>query len=197
MEQRVLAIESRDKVGKGVSRRLRKDGKVPAVVYGKGIEPVAVSVGKRELVTAIAGEGGLNHLITLQGAGSLDGNIVIIADITFDCLRGDPTHVDLHKINLEEKVKVRVPVTLKGTAKGVKEGGMLDFLMHTISLECLPTQIPEHIEVDITNLGLGSSFHISDLSLPAGCKVLEDAKATVVNILGRAKDTEASGSESE
>jgi large subunit ribosomal protein L25 len=171
--------------------------RVPAVVYGKGMEPVAISVGKKELVAAIAGEGGLNHLITLKGADTLDGRTVIIADISFDCLKGDPLHVDFHKISLEEKVKVKVPITLLGVAKGVKEGGMLDFLMHTVSLECLPTQIPEHIEVDITNLGIGNSFHVADLLLQDGLKVLEDPKATVVNILGRAKESGAAEAEAE
>jgi large subunit ribosomal protein L25 len=196
MEQRVLAIECRDKVGKGASRRIRKEGLIPAVVYGKGIDPVAVSVEQKELSLAIAGEGGLNHLITLKG-GSLDGNVVIIADLVRDCLNGMPLHVDLHKISLAEKVKVKVSVSLKGAAKGVKEGGLLDFLMHSIELECLPTQIPEHIDVDITDLEIGHSLHISDLQIPSGVKLLEDPKATVVNILGKAKETETVSTETE
>lgn len=186
MEQRVLSIEKRDRVGKGVSRRLRSSGRVPAVVYGKGIDPVAVSVDKRELAAAIAGEGGINHLITLKGGGELDGKVVIVADLTRDCLKGDAIHVDLHKVNMEEKVRVKVPVCLKGSAKGVKEGGLLDVVMHNIELECLPAQIPEHIEIDVTNLGIGESLHIADLTFPSGLKVLEDQKAAVVNILGKA-----------
>ena len=197
MEQRVLAIEVRDKVGKGVCRRLRNNGLVPAVVYGKGIDPVPVSVGKKELCTAISGEGGLNHLLTLQGGGSLDGNVVIVADLTRDCLKGDPVHVDLHRVSMEEKIKVKVPVSLQGTARGVKEGGLLDFLMHSIELECLPGEIPEHIEVDIANLGIGATLHISDLQLPAGLKVLEEPKATIVNILGKAKEAEVVAEEAE
>jgi large subunit ribosomal protein L25 len=191
MEQRVLSIEIRDKVGKGVCRRLRNAGMVPAIVYGKGIDPVPVSVGKKELLTVVAGEGGLNHLLTLKGGGSLDGNLVIVADLTRECLKGDPVHVDLHRIKMEEKIKVKVPVSLKGVAKGVKEGGLLDFLMHSIELECLPAEIPEHIEVDITNLGLGSSLHISDITVSAGLKILDEPKAAVVNILGKGIESEA------
>lgn len=188
MEQRVLSIETRDKVGKGVSRRLRLRGRIPAVVYGKGIDPVAVSVDKRELAAAIAGEGGINHLITLKGGGELDGKVVIVADLTRHCLKGEAIHVDLHKVNMEEKVRVKVPVCLKGSARGVKEGGLLDFVMHNIEIECLPAQIPEHIEIDVTSLGIGGSLHIADVPFPAGVKVLEDPKATVINILGKAAE---------
>jgi len=190
MEQRVLAIEVRDKVGKGVSRRLRTSGRIPAVVYGKGIEPVPVSVDKRELSAVIAGEGGINHLITLKGGGSLDGKTVIVADLVRNALKGEAVHVDLHKINMEEKVKVKVPVSLTGSAKGVKEGGLLDLVMHAIEIECLPAQIPEHIEVDITDLAIGGSLHIADVQFPAGFRVLEDQKAAIVNILGRAAEAE-------
>jgi len=197
MEQRVLAIEARDKVGKGVSRRLRSSGLVPAVVYGKGIEPVAVSIDKKELAAAIAGEGGINHLITLKGGGDLDGKIVIVADLTRDALKGQPIHVDLHKINLEEKVKVKVPVSLKGSAIGVKEGGLLDFHMHVLEIECLPAQIPEHIDVDITNLKIGGSLHVSDVQIPAGFKVIDEQTATIVNILGKAVEAEAAAQEAE
>lgn len=191
MEQRVLAIEVRDSVGKGVSRRLRTVGRVPAVVYGKGIEPVPASVNMKELAAAIAGEGGINHLITLKGGGSLDGLTVIVADLVRNALKGDAVHVDLHKINMEEKVKVKIPVSLKGSAKGVKEGGMLDLVMHVIEVECLPAQIPEHVEVDITDLAVGGSLHIADVKFPVGIKVLEDQKAVIVNILGRAAEAES------
>jgi large subunit ribosomal protein L25 len=170
---------------------------VPAVVYGKGIDPVAVAVSHKELGLAIAGEGGRNHLITLKGDNSLDGNVVIVSDLLKDCLKGTLLHVDLHKINLEEKVKVSVAVSLAGTAAGVKEGGMLDFVMHAIEIECLPTQIPEHLDVDVTNLKIGESLHVGDLKLPAGIKVLDDAKATVVSILGKSREEAAETSAAE
>ncbi|MBP1751734.1 MAG: rplY [Geobacteraceae bacterium] len=197
MEQVVLNIELRDKTGKGICRRLRNKGMVPAVVYGKGIDPVAVAVSHKELGLAIAGEGGRNHLITLKGDNSLDGNVVIVSDLLKDCLKGTLLHVDLHKINLEEKVKVSVAVSLAGTAAGVKEGGMLDFVMHAIEIECLPTQIPEHLDVDVTNLKIGESLHVGDLKLPAGIKVLDDAKATVVSILGKSREEAAETSAAE
>lgn len=195
MQQKEMNVELRDCAGKGVSRKIRAAGFVPGVVYGKGIEPVAVTVAPKELLAAMAGEGGHNNLITLKGGGSLAGNVVIVADVQYDALRRFPCHVDLHKINMAEKVRVRVPVNLKGTAAGVKDGGMLDFAMHEIEVECLPGQIPEHIDVDVTALTVGHSIHVSEVTFPAGLKVLEDSKASIVSILGKTKETEAAEGE--
>jgi large subunit ribosomal protein L25 len=197
MEQRVLNIELRENTGKGSCRRLRSAGRVPAVVYGKGFESVPVSVDAKEFTAAIAGEGGVNHLITLRGAGSVDGQTVIVSDLSSDCLKGSFIHVDLHKVNLQEKVKVKVPVSLKGTAKGIKEGGMLDFVKHDLELECLASQIPEHIEIDVTDLGIGGSLHVGDIAIVPGVKLLEDVKSTIVNILGKPKELESAESETE
>lgn len=188
MQQKTMSIELREKVGKGVARKLRANGRVPGVVYGKGVEPVAVSVSAKELAGAIAGEGGRNNLITLQGGGSLNGSVVIVADLQKAALKGTFVSVDLHKINMDEKVRVHVPVALVGTAAGVKEGGMLDVVMHSVDLECLPAQIPEHVEVDVTGLAIGHAIHVGELTLPAGVKALDDPKATIVSIHGKAKE---------
>jgi len=190
MEQRILTIEARDSLGKNANRRLRENAKVPAIVYGKGMESVAVTVDRKELELAIAGEGGINHLITLKGAGPLDGTVVIVADLPRHCLKNRMLHVDLHKINLEENVKVKVPVSITTIAKGVKDGGIQDIIMHEIEIECLPGQIPEHIDIDVSGLGIGESLHVSDLHLPSGLKVLDDPSASIVNILGKAIEAE-------
>jgi len=188
MEQRILTIETRNTRGKNACRRLRADAKIPAVIYGKGMDSVAVAVDRKELETAIAGEGGINNLITLKGAGDLDGKFVIVADLTRNCLKGKMLHVDLHQVNLLDKVKVKVPVSISSVAKGVKDGGIQDIIMHEIEIECLPTQIPEHVAVDVTNLEIGESLHVSDLRLAPGMKVLDDPNAAIVNILGKAKE---------
>jgi large subunit ribosomal protein L25 len=190
MDQRILTIETRDSLGKNACRRLREKAKIPAVVYGKGMESLAVAVDRKELESAIAGEGGINHLLTLKGGGDLDGKLVLVAELTHHCLKDRMLHVDLHKINLQEKVKVKVPVSITTIAKGIKEGGLQDIVMHEIEIECLPGQIPEHIDLDVSDLGVGESMHVSDLNLPAGLKVLDDPSATVVNILGKTKEVE-------
>ena len=185
MSKQVLNVELREKTGKGICRRLRAAGRVPAVVYGKGMEPVAISLGQKELSEAIAGEGGRNHILTLKGAAPVEGATVIVADLLQDPIKGTPRHVDLHKINLADKVKVQVKLNLVGTPAGVKAGGFLDFAMHTVEVECLPVHIPAHINVDVTELVIGHSIHVGDINAPVGAQILSDAKSPVVSILGR------------
>jgi large subunit ribosomal protein L25 len=197
MEQKVLTIEIREKVGKGTCRRLRSNGMVPAVVYGKGIDSVSVSVDQKELMALVSGKGGMNSLLTLKGGGALDGNVVIVTELTRDCLKGLPVHADLHRVKMEEKVKVKVPLMVKGTARGVKEGGLLDVLLHSLEVECLPAGIPGSIEVDITNMGLGTSLHVSDIQAPEGVRILDDPKAAIVSVLGKGKEAEEAASQAE
>ncbi|GFE61486.1 50S ribosomal protein L25 [Geobacter sp. AOG2] len=191
MQQKQMNIELRSKTGKGISRQLRNADMVPGVVYGKGMDPVAVSIKYRDLQNALAGEGGQNNLITLVGGGSLDQSMAIIADMQRDALRGTYRHIDLHRINMNEKLRVTVPVILKGTAAGVKEGGLLDLAHHELHVECLPNNIPDHIEIDITDLQIAHSIHVSEIPLPEGVKLLDNPKTPVVSVLGRAKEEEA------
>lgn len=191
MQQKQMNVELRSKSGKGISRQLRAADMVPGVVYGKGMDPMPVSIKYRELQSAMAGEGGQNNLITLIGGGSLDQSMAIIADLQRDVLKGTYKHVDLHRINMNEKLRVTVPVVIKGTAIGVKEGGLLDLAHHELHVECLPNNIPDHIEIDVTNLAIAHSLHVSELVLPEGVKVLENPKTPVVSILGRAKEVVA------
>ena len=190
MQQTQLNVELRSKTGKGISRQLRSADMVPGVVYGKDMDPIAVSIKHRELRAATAGEGGQNNLITLVGGGSLDQSMAIIVDLQRDALKGTYKHVDLHRINMTEKLRVTVPIVLKGAAIGVKEGGLLDLAHHELHVECLPDNIPDHIEIDITNLAVAHSIHVSDVTLPEGVKVLDNPKTPVVSVLGRAKEVE-------
>jgi len=191
MQQTQMKIETRTSVGKGISRRLRAAGRIPGVVYGRGMEPVPVSLEPKALSAAIAGEGGLNNLITLEGGGDLDKVVVIVAEIQRDTLMRTAEHVDLHRVNMNEKVRINVPVNLLGTPAGVKEGGMLDFYHHTLHIECLPAQIPEHIEINIADLKIGHSIHVSEIVLPEGVKCVENPKTAVVGVLGKIKEDAA------
>jgi large subunit ribosomal protein L25 len=188
MQQKQLNIELRSKTGKGISRQLRSADMVPGVVYGKGMDPIAVSIKHRELHSALAGEGGQNNLITLVGGGSLDQAMAIVVDLQRDAIKGTYKHVDLHRINMSEKLRVTVPVVIKGAAIGVKEGGLLDLSHHELHVECLPNNIPDHIEIDITELKIAHSIHVSDIVTPDGVKILDNPKIPVVSILGRAKE---------
>ncbi len=188
MQQTQMKIEKRVGTGKGVSRRLRAAGRIPGIVYGRNMEPVPVSLDPKDLNAAIAGEGGLNNLITLQGGGELDKLVVIVAEIQRDTIKRNPEHVDLHMVNMNEKVRINVPVTLLGTAAGVKEGGLLDFAHHSLHIECLPGQIPDHIEVDIADLKIGHAIHVDEIKMPEGIKCVENPKTQIVGVLGKAKE---------
>ena len=183
-----MNVELRSKTGKGISRQLRIADMVPGVVYGKGMDPMAVSIKYRDLQAAMAGGGGQNNLITLVGGGNLDQSMAIIVDLQRDAIKGTYKHVDLHRINMNEKLRVTIPVVLKGTAIGVKEGGLLDLAHHELHVECLPGNIPDKIEIDITDLSIANSIHVSEIKLPEGVKVLDNPKTPVVSVLGRAKE---------
>lgn len=191
MQQKQMNIELRSKTGKGISRQLRSADMVPGVVYGKGMDPMAISIKYRELRDAMAGEGGQNNLITLVGGGTLDQSMAIIADLQRDVLKGTYKHVDLHRVNMSEKLRVTVPIVLKGTAVGVKEGGLLDLAHHELHVECLPGNIPDHIEIDISELKIAHSIHVNEIPLPEGVKVLDNPKTPIVSVLGRVKEEAA------
>jgi len=186
-QQAVLNIEIRSKTGKGFSRQLRRQGLVPGVVYGKGMESVSVTLNPKELIAALAAAGN-NTILLLKGGGSLDGSMAILTDTFVNPLKGTLGHVDLHRINMAEKVRVEVKLHLVGTAAGVKEGGLLDFTAHSIEIECLPSDIPEYIDVNIADLAIGQSLHVGELQLPAGVKVLSDSRASVVSVLGKVQE---------
>ncbi|NTV48202.1 MAG: 50S ribosomal protein L25 [Geobacteraceae bacterium] len=188
MQQKQMNIELRTKTGTGVSRKLRVADMVPGVVYGKGLDPMPVSIKYRDLQDAISGAGGQNNLITLIGGGSLDQNIAIVADIQRDAIKRTIKHVDLHRINPKEKLRVTVPVVLTGTAIGVKEGGLLDLAHHELHIECLPGNIPDSITIDVSGLKIAHSIHVSEISLPEGIVLLDQPKIPVVSVLGRAKE---------
>jgi len=185
MSELALQVELREQLGKNVCRRLRGAGRVPAVVFGRGMASVPVSLDAKEFTQAVAQAGGQNHIFSLKGAAGLEGAPVIVSDVVRDRFKGTPIHVDLHKVNMQEKVKVKVPVNLVGTAIGAKEGGLVDFSMHELEVECLPTRIPEQIDVDVTDVALGHSLHVGDVVAPEGVVILDDPNASVISILGR------------
>jgi large subunit ribosomal protein L25 len=186
MNMNELNVELRSKTGKNICRKLRSEGNIPGIVYGKGFNSTSVSINQRELLKTI--EGSENSLITLKGEAPLDGAVVIVSKVLRDALKGTLRHVDLHKVNMDEKVRVEVKVRLKGTAKGVKDGGLLEFVKHSIEVECLPALIPAHFDVDVTALTIGHSIHVSEVQLPANVKLLDDPKASIVSIIGKVKE---------
>ena len=191
MSMKELNFELREKTGKGICRQLLTAGRVPAVVYGKGFTSTAISVDQRELLKVVSGDGGKNTLITLNGADPVNGAVVIVENMLLNPIKGTPRHVDLHKVTFGEKMRVVVSIKLVGTAKGVKDGGLLEFLKHSVEIECLPAEIPAHIDVDVTGLTIGHSIHASQLQLPENARLLDSGDATIVSIIGKAVEVEA------
>ena len=182
MAQVELNVEIREKSGKGVARKLRTAGKLPAVVYGKTLEPTAVVVDPKELEVAISGEAGLNTLITLKGASELDGKVVILKDVDVHAIRRNMISADFHAINLKEKSVFMVPVNLVGTAVGQKEGGALQLVRNELEVLCLPTEVPQTIDIDVTALEIGDTIHIEEVVAPEGIDLVHDVNFTVLTL---------------
>ncbi|MDR7537736.1 MAG: 50S ribosomal protein L25 [Armatimonadota bacterium] len=187
MERVTLEARVRHGLGKGAARSLRRDGFVPGVVYGRGRQPRAVAVEARALDAALHTHAGRNVLIDLDvvngGDGAGEPTTVIVKDTQRDIFHRRLLHVDFHAISLTDTIEMSVPVVLKGTAKGVSEGGILEHHMREVRVECLPTQVPDEIVLDVTDLLVGRSLHAGDLRVPEGVKLLSSPDEVVVTCL--------------
>jgi large subunit ribosomal protein L25 len=183
MATSVLNVETRVRIGKGGSRKVRRDGLVPAVVYGKGVDALNLHLDPKALKQAIATEAGWNTLITLKGDGPFDGKVVILKDMQIDAIRRDVQHVDFLAINLKNKITVMVPVHPVGKSAGEKAGGSLQLIRHELEFNCLPTNIPTSIEIDVTKLNIGDVVHVDEIVFPEGVESQHDVNFTVLTIV--------------
>ncbi|GAC1312324.1 MAG: 50S ribosomal protein L25/general stress protein Ctc [Acidimicrobiales bacterium] len=175
----VLAADSKRSTGSSNSRRLRHTGRVPAVVYGHGIDPTSVSVDARQLRSALSTSAGANVVLELDIEGT--HHMAMAKVIDHHPVRHTIAHVDFLVVNRNEKVTADVPLVLVGEAEAVKrDGGVVDQTMHTITLTMLPGQIPDSIEVDITDLEPGGFVRIGELELPKGVETDLDPETPVV-----------------
>lgn len=159
----VLKAELRTEVGKQVAKRLRAVGKLPAVVYGENADPIACTVEAKALENLLHAHG-RNAIINLDTGEQTQSTIV--KDLQQDYLRGDMIHVDFHRIDLTHKIVVEVLVESVGTPVGVREeDGILEQMLYHLEVECLPTEIPDRIEIDVSALAIGESLHVSDITL--------------------------------
>ncbi|OEU62333.1 MAG: 50S ribosomal protein L25 [Desulfuromonadales bacterium C00003094] len=197
MAQTELMVNSREALGKGSARSLRREGLVPAVVYGKSFEPCALSVDPKALKKSISTEAGLNTLITLKGDGSFNGQVVILKDMQVDPVVGTMLHADFQVIDLSAKVSVMVPIHPVGKSAGEKEGGNMSIIRHEIEVECLPSAIPASIDIDVTEMQIGDVVHVEDLQLGEGVESAHDANFTILTVVGRMAEDEAEGEELE
>ena len=177
----VINSEKRDEIGKNASRRLRKSGRVPAVLYGEGVAGAPLILDKRDIFKILKSESGENTIfkIAFEG-GEAD---VMIKDLQVDSTTDELLHADLIKIAMDKAVRVSIPLELLGEAVGVKtEGGFVDFMSRELEVECLPADIPDVIKVDISALHLHQSLKIADIVPPAGVRLLGEPTTVVVLI---------------
>ena len=178
-----FAVEARDTRGKGAARELRRNGMVPAVVYGGGREATAIQIDsakfERMLETSHAG---VNTLIDLEGSDA-GGKTVIAKELQREAVRGKLIHVDFYEVDLSTKIEVSVPIHLTGTPAGVVLGGVLDQQMRDVTLMCLPNAIPDSVDADVSGMELGDSLHVSDLGVADGVDIATESELTVATVL--------------
>jgi large subunit ribosomal protein L25 len=200
MEKMILKTQIRTEHGKEAGARLRKTGMIPAVVYKKSQDPVTIQVDSKDMFKILHTSAGENVIITLQ-IDSQDKQLnqektVIIKETQYHPIKGNILHLDFHEISLTEKITVDIPIETKGEPIGVKaDGGTLDHPIKELSIECLPTDIPEKIYVQVEHLKIGDSIRVKDLNLSSALTVLDDPEQTVVSVVP--PETEEAVSEEE
>jgi len=183
MAELTLEVSRREEQGKGAAGRLRRDGKVPAVVYGGHRETVSITVDRKAVTDLIQkSEHGIRSIFLLKMAGTDQSRHAMIKDIQMDPIHRKMTHIDFIRVLMDEVVRTTVPIHVNGTPLGVKEGGLLDFQVRELHIECLPNAIPDKIDVDISNLGMHEYIRLGELKLPEGIKVLDDPERVVVGV---------------
>lgn len=178
-----LAAQPRTKTGKQAVKETRREGFIPGILYGHGMTPLSLQVQSKELWSALHTKAGENVVINLQVEGvKLKESTCLVKDVQHDPITDKIKHIDFTVISMTEKIDVKVPLVVKGgaDAPGVKEGGVLDVVHHEIEVECLPTDIPEKIEVDAKAMKIGDAVHAKDLVLPKGIVCKLDAEEVIV-----------------
>ncbi len=197
MDRPTLMAKVRTVQGSRGVRRLRREGLIPGVVYGKTTAPLAITVSHHDLLKFLHARAGAKGVVTLRveadpaqpdGAKSGAGGKpwekpVLIKQVEQDPVRGDIVHIEFHAVTLTEHIRVKVPVILNGTPIGVKqENGVLEHFLREIEVACLPTDIPKEFQFDVSGLNIGDTVHVRDLAVPAGVKITTDLDAVIISV---------------
>ena len=197
-ERTKLLVTQRELLGSAETRRLRKAGIVPGVLYGSG-EPIAISVQERELRRALTGAAGLHSILDVEIDGKGDTHASILKDYQVDPVRGGVTHVDLQEVRLDKTINAAVSVNLSGgdVAPGVKEGGVLSQVLREVNVEALPLEVPEHIDFDVSGMEIGGTLRLGELNAPEGVTILGDPEMVVATITAPTREVEPELTEEE
>lgn len=179
-----LAVTVREQAGKGAARTMRRNGKVPAVLYGQG-ECLMLSINPEELIRILKSQAGSTALVslTITGAKAKPNRTALLRDYQVDPITGAVLHADLFEISMSKPIRVKVPIhVVGGVPAGVKEGGVLHHNMRELNIECLPAVLPDHIEVDASALTIGAGIHLKDIAGREGIRFLDDPEQMVVSV---------------
>jgi large subunit ribosomal protein L25 len=180
----VVTAEVRSSRGKNEAKRLRVSGRIPAVIYGAFKDPCAVSVNPKDITRILRSKTGHNSIFDVEVA-NIEKTPVIVAEEQYHPIKGTLMHIDLKRIDLTRKLKVSVPVHVVGEAKGVKQqGGVLDVVTRTIEIECIPDDIPDQFDIDVTELMIGNNIRVSELPVKEGVRVLTAPEAVIAHVVG-------------
>jgi large subunit ribosomal protein L25 len=191
---KLTALE-RTTLGSAESRRLRRRGLIPGVVYGRS-DPVAITVEERELRAALTTSAGSHAVIDVAIDGRRSHSVILKA-YQRDKVRGQIIHVDLQEVRLDQPIQTAVSVTLTGDPVGVREGGVLSQVTNDVNVEALPLEVPQHLEADISGLGIGDSLRLGDLELPDGVTLLDDPEAVLATVVHQIREDELEPAEGE
>lgn len=181
----VLQVESRTAQGRSGSKKLRQNGKIPAILYGHGEASIKIAVDNEQMSSALR-----HHSRLVQLAGAVNES-ALIKDMQYDTYGIDILHVDFTRVSTDERIELEVRVELKGQAVGVREGGVLSHQIHDVEIECLAVAIPEKLILNVSNLKKGEALHVSDIEVPEGVKILADKSLIVVSVSEPSEEAEA------
>ncbi len=176
-----LKAERRNESGKGSARKLRAGGRIPAVLYGHDVDPMPLSVDAKELFHVLHGSAGSNVLVDLVVDGT--EHLALPREIQRDLVRSRYVHIDFLAVRRDETVEVSVPIRVVGESPGVKAGGVLEHHLWELAVECLPGEVPEGLDADISELQVGDSLRVADLVLPSGVTVLTPAEESLLSVV--------------
>jgi large subunit ribosomal protein L25 len=183
MEEITLSVEARNDRGKGAARRLRRSGKVPAVFYGPKSTATPIAVDRKDFAAHVANLEG-SHLIRFQSpAAELQQRVALVREVQHHPVDGGILHVDFYEVDLTQRLQVTVPLHFIGRAKGVADGGILQPIVREMEVECLPSDIPQFIEVDVTALDIHDAVHLADVKMPANVTAVFETNEAVVTVL--------------
>ena len=195
METLDIQVDARDTKRKRDAKRLRRNGKIPGVLYGPTTQAVALEFDKREFTSRVAGLEG-SHLVRLKSESSaLADKVALVKDMQFHPIYGDVIHADLYEVDLTATIQVRVPLRFVGKAAGVTRGGILQPIVREIEVECLPMDIPEFFNVDVSALDIGDSVHVEDLTMPEGVTAVSEPDLALVAVVTPTVEEEPTAAE--